>query len=208
MKRFLFLAVTFVCLCFSACGTNKIDVALENLAEVRYNIFSGENQTYFASFMSGERENPYVVNGICDKQVEFGVLTIKYKTTDCPVVAQYAIKINDSEYSGNLEYNNFDNTLMVDIGKVVDDNAVISLVVKTSKGDEPCTLNPKTQDLEISWRTALEISLAEWGDEFNDYLSKGKLNAEIYVKIISDLNSKFDDYLKQSKSDMGKWLLI
>lgn len=194
MKRILFLITTFVCLCFTACSVNKIDVAIDNLAEVRYNIFSGENDSFQVTFMSGERENPYVVNGSCEERIEFGMLTVKFKTSDCPIVAQYSLTINDYEVSGNLEYNNFENILMVDIGKIVDDDAQISLTVKTNKGDENCDLLAKTKDLEITWRTALEIALTEWGSDFNQYIKKGNLQAELYVKIISDLNSKFDNY--------------
>ena len=156
MKRLVVIVcLIFFGLAFSACGTDKKDIVLDNIAEVRYNIFSGENEFYVATFMSGERENPYVVNGICEKKIEFGMLSIKYKKQDSPVVAQYSLKIDDKIYNGNLEYNNYENTLMVDIQSVVNDDAKITLIVTTNKGEEKCELFPKTKDLEITWRTPL-----------------------------------------------------
>lgn len=193
-KIFMGILLAGLCLMLSACGASKVDLALNNLAEVRYNVFSGENDNFTANFMSGKRENPYAVNGVCQKQVEFGMLTIKYKTDDAPIVAQYKLKIGENEYSGSLEYNPYDKTLMVDIGKVVEDNAEIMVTVTTTKGDESCTLNAKTTDLEITWRTALEIAIKNLDKDFEKYISKGKLNGEVYVKIITDLNGAFDTY--------------
>ena len=193
-KIFVGTLLVILTLVFSACGANKIDLMLDNIAEVRYNVFSGENEEYTATFMSGERENPYIVNGICEDKTEFGMLTIKYKSTDMPMVAQYKLIIDEQEYNGNLEYNNYEGTLMVDINKVVNDNASISLAVITNQGESECQLNAKTDNLEITWRSALEIAVSEWGNELDEYISKGKLNGEIYIKIITDLNSNFDTY--------------
>jgi len=195
MKRlFVVICLAILGLTLSACGTNKKDLVLDNIAEVRYNVFAGENENYVASFMSGERESPYAVNGICEKKVEFGMLNIKYKTEDSPIVAQYSLKIDDKVYNGNLEYNNYENTLMVDIQSVVNDDAQITLIVTTNKGEEKCDLIPKTKDLEITWRTALDIAMQTLGKEVDEYVVKGKFNGEVYIKIITDLNATFDTY--------------
>ena len=195
MKKILLGALLILMtVVFSACGADKIDLVKANIAEVRYNVFSGENEEYTATFMSGERENPYIVNGVKEDIVEFGMLTIKYKSSDMPIVAQYTLKIDEQEFKGNLEYNKYDGTLMVDIGKIVSDNAVIELTVTTDNGDSKCTISPKTENLEITWASALEIAVEEFGDEINDFITKGNFNGEVYIKIITDLNSSFDDY--------------
>ncbi len=195
MKKII-LAITAIIVLFTfcGCGTSQADLALQNMAEVRYNVFSGENNIYVATFMSGKRESPYVVNGICEKQVEFGMVTIKYKTSDMPTVAQYELSVGDKVYKDNLEYNNYESTLMVDIQKVVSDDAQIGLKVITNTDEQTCVLEPKTKGMEITWRTALDIALKSLGDEMKSYISKGKMNGEVYVKIITDLNSNFDDY--------------
>lgn len=193
-KIFLGTILVVICLVFSACGTDKVDIALSNLAEVRYNVFSAENDNFIATFMSGKRENPYIVNGICEDVVDFGMLTVKYKVEDRPMVAQYKLKINEQEFTGNLEYNTYDGTLMVDINRTVDDDANIELTVITDKEEISITLTPKTKDLEITWRSALEIAINELGDTYQSYINKGKLNGEMYVKVITDLNGSFDTY--------------
>ncbi len=193
-KLFIGTILVAICLVFTACGTDKVDLALSNLAEVRYNVFSGENDRFTATFMSGQRENPYIVNGICQERVDFGMLTIKFKTADRPMVAQYRLTVNDKEYTGNLEYNNYDGTLMVDIQQVVADDATIKLTVITDQEEISCDIAPKTTNLEITWRSALEIALAECSEQYKNYISKGKLNGEVYVKIITDLNASFDTY--------------
>ena len=193
-KIFLTSLLLVLTLVFSACGANKIDVVLDNLAEVRYNVFSGENEEFSATFMSGKREDPYIVNGTCEKQTEFGMLCVKYKKSDMPIVAQYKLDVNGTEYTGNLEYNKYDSTLMVDIKKVVDDNAKINLTISTTNGDLTCALDAKTDNLQITWRSALEIALETLDTKIDEYFSKGKLNGEVYIKIITDLNSNFDTY--------------
>ena len=195
MKKIIIAIITtLVAFAFYGCGASQTDLALQNMAEVRYNVFSGENNVYVATFMSGKRESPYVVNGICEKQVEFGMVTIKYKTNDMPTVAQYELSVGDNIYKGNLEYNNYEGTLMVDIQKVVSDDAQISLKVITNVDEQICTLEPKTKGMEITWRTALDIALESLGDEAKSYISKGKMNGEVYVKIITDLNNSFDNF--------------
>ncbi len=196
MKKIILASIAVIAMAFAfcGCGTTQSELILQNIAEVRYNIFSGENNIYVATFMSGKRESPYVVNGICEKQVEFGMLTVKYKSKDMPNVAQYELSIGENVYKGNLEYNNYESSLMVDIQKVVADDAQIKLKVITNIDEQTCELSPKTKDMEITWRTALDIALESMGDDVKSYISKNKINGEVYVKIITDLNSNFDDY--------------
>lgn len=195
MKKILLASIVVtIVFAFCGCGASTTDLALENMAEVRYNIFLGENETFVATFMSGKRESPYVVNGVCEKQVEFGMLTIKYKTSDMPTVAKYEVAIGDNVYSGNLEYNNYESTLMADIQHVVSDDANITVKVVTNSDEKTCTLDSKTKGMEITWRTALDIAMESLGDAVKSYISKGKFNGEVYVKIITDLNGSFDDY--------------
>lgn len=197
MRKLFFIlmtTLTMVAVMLTGCGSNPVDLALKNLSEVRYNIFSGENDVFVATFMSGERETPYVVNGICEKRVEFGMLTVKYKTSDMPTIAKYKLLVGDNEYSGELEYNNYEKTLMIDINKVVSDDAKIVLQVITDIDNKECNLDAKTSDMEITWRSALDIAINAFGDDYNSYIAKGKLNGEIYVKIITDIAGNFDDY--------------
>lgn len=193
-KTILVTLLAIITFAFCGCGASPTDLALENLAEVRYNIFSGENDTYVATFMSGKRETPYVVNGVCEKQVEFGMVTVKYRSPDMPTVAQYELTIGENTFKGNLEYNAYESTLMVDIQKVVSDDAQITLKVITNQDEKTCALQPKTKGMEITWRTALDIAIETFGDDFDAYVSKGTFNGEVYVKIITDLNGNFDDY--------------
>lgn len=193
-KTILVTLLAIITFAFCGCGASSTDLALENLAEVRYNIFSGENDTYVATFMSGKRENPYVVNGVCEKQVEFGMVTVKYRLPDMPTVAQYELTIGENTFKGNFEYNAYESTLMVDIQKVVSDDAQITLKVITNQDEKTCALQPQTKGMEITWRTALDIAIKSFGADFDAYISKGRFNGEVYVKIITDLNGNFDDY--------------
>lgn len=178
---------------FSGCGGSPLELCQNNLSEVRYNVFAGSTDEYTTTFMSGKRENPYVVNGKHEKVVDFGLLTVTF-IGDSPLNASYVLKINDIEKSGNLEYNQYENNFMADIGMTVDDDADINLEVTVGSTKSSTKLTCKNIDFEISWQTALNIAVNELNEKIKENTNNGTLNGEVYVKIITDLNGNFDDY--------------
>lgn len=195
MKRlFGFGMLLIVAMIFSACGGTVLQLCEKNLSEVRYNVFSGETDTYTASFMTGKREKPYSVNGVSEKAVDFGLLTITFKGNDTPLTASYKLTINDTEKTGNLEYNQYDNNFMVDVGEIVGDDAKINVEITVGTTKSSIDLVCKNTDFEITWQTALNIGAKELEKNIKANTINGKLNGEIYIKIITDINGNFDDY--------------
>jgi len=198
MKKIFYLAtiVTLILstVFLSACGGSTMDIAKQNLSEVRYNVFSGQNDTWTASFMSGKRENPYIVNGKSESKTDFGLLTITFKGADTPLNASYKLTIDNVEKSGDLEYNQYENNFMVDINQIVNDDAVIKVFITVGNTTTSADLVCNSKDFEISWQTALNIAVPELENKIKENTSNGKLKGELYIKIITDLNGDFDDY--------------
>lgn len=195
MKRLFILGLLITtAILFSACGGTTLQLCQQNLSEVRYNVFDGQNDTYSATFMSGKREEPYSVNGKSENAVDFGLLTVTFRGADTPLTAKYKLIINDTEKIGDLEYNQYENNFMVDIKEIVQDDAKITLDVIVGTTTSSTELVCKNSDFEITWQTALNIGAKELENQIKENTTNGKLNGEVYLKIITDLNGNFDDY--------------
>jgi len=195
MRKFLLgILLCALCVIFTGCNTSTLDLVLENMAEVRYNVFSGEDDVVSLTFMSGKRENPYVVNGVCEKTVDFGLLTVKFKNDDLPTSANYRINADDLEYSGALEFNNYENTFLVDIQKIVSDDTNITVAVIVGSDIYEVTLISQTKAFEITWYTALQIAVEEMKEDLQNYVKNNTLDGEVYVKVIVDINNQFSNY--------------
>ena len=99
MKKIIYFIMLLASTLFlTACGGTPLELCKQNLSEVRYNVFAGNTDNYTATFMSGKRENPYVVNGKHEKVVDFGLLTVTF-TGDSPLTANYVLTINEINYT-------------------------------------------------------------------------------------------------------------
>ena len=50
----------------------------ENLSEYRKVLYVASTPNFDATFTTGKREEPYLLNGVSEKKVEYGVLTVKF----------------------------------------------------------------------------------------------------------------------------------
>lgn len=191
----IFLAVILSIGLFCACESPLYSKAKENIAEIRNNIYIGENDSVKGVFMSGEREKDYVINGYSTPLIEFGVITFTLlgENITRAKTGSYNIVIDGTTYEGELELNPFDNTYVADLGMKFDTKEDITASIKVGSFESGITLSLRNGDWETSSLDALKLACKALKSELKDY-DKEEWESEVYIKIIHDEEISSDKY--------------
>ena len=196
MKKIgLFIAIVMCFGLLSACESPMYSKAKDNIAEIRNNIFIGENENVKATFMSGKREKEYVINGTSTLLIEFGVITFALLGDNVTraKTGNYKVIIDSKTYEGQLELNPFDNTYVADLGSMFDSSDNIYASINVGSFESEVTLELKNGDWQTSSTDALQIACKTLKKELKDY-DKDVWSSEVYIKIIHDDKVASDKY--------------
>lgn len=197
MKKYfkIFLSVAIVTLMiamFSGCSNESSLTA--GVSDDRYGIFDGKNENFNATFVYGMRENPYRADGISNKTVEFGIISVTFSTPlETNATITYQLQIADNTISGTLEKSPFTNEYMADIGIKCKDNSALSLKLSYEGKEEVITLENKNSSWNIDHKKAHEIGIEALSSAIKNF-EKQNVCYEIYVKIISEQETNFGTY--------------
>ena len=200
MKKFLITVASIVTASvglLSFLQPTEYALALKNLSEVRYNLFEGKNESMVATLMTGEREDPYSLNGIAEGMVDFGIVTVKFlvDTNNLMGTPTYKLTVDDDYYEGELQENPFENNFVVDIGEQVSTNSQVYLLVEWDTLYETLKLEPISTGWEVDYKKALEIAVEDIAEQnLKTLIKEGKLNAEVQIQIIGDPQGILDEY--------------
>ncbi len=146
--------------------------------------------------MTGEREDPYILDGVPRELTEFGVITLLFKipTDDFYGVPTYKLTIDDNYYEGEFEKNPFDTTYVADIKSKTSDNCQVYLLVEWNNLHETTKLEPRNIEWEYDWKKALELATDNCEDIVDKLIIDGELQAEVHVQIITDPSGLTEQY--------------
>ncbi len=191
----LLLIVSAVVL--SACTGQMYDVVLHKISENNLDLYVGESDNVKASFLVGDRESEYVINGFHTPVVEFGVLTFDLSEVinDIDLVEpKYTITVNTIRYDGVLEKSPIDDTYVADIKKILRSNDTI----KVGFIDGDVVYNIDLEKVNYGWKLdnhdALKIACNEFKADLKTFMNNGEFEGEGYIKIINDKTDPNSDY--------------
>lgn len=196
MKKITILLAIILCAgALSACESPLYSKAKDNIAEIRNNIYIGENDDIKATFMSGEREKEYVINGYATPLIEFGVVTFTLlgENVTRAKTGDFTLTIEGKKYEGELELNPFDNTYVADLGMKFDtqNDIIASITIGSFSSETPLSL--RSGDWEINSLDALKLACKSLKSEIKDFDNE-EWTSEVYVKIIHDEKVSSDKY--------------
>ena len=194
-KWIIFLGLVAICLGFSGCEQSNYKLLLNNASELRYNLFVGETDNVYSTYMSGQREEPYVSDGVKNTLQDFGVLTLKFKNNVSIEEVQAQITIDNHTYSAVLEKNPYElNSYACDIEVLVGDEANISFVYVVNDVANQITM----QNAQTEWQVDCFNALKRASEELSSFIEKNKsgnkLQAEVFVKIALDSTNDLKPY--------------
>lgn len=187
---FLFLSMITI---FSGCS--KIDYIDKNIAEIRNFLYEGKVDDVTATLVCGYRESEYVLDGYATELVEFGVLTFDIEKMEGKSTqnAKFTIQHGDGFFEGDLVKNPFDDTLVVDVKKIIDVDEVI-VHIQLDDFDKEIKLVRLDKDWDISSDDVKRIISKEFKEEINPLILDGKFKGEVYIKILNDADIYKGDY--------------
>ena len=187
---FLFLSVITL---FSGCS--KIDYIDKNIAEIRNFLYEGKVDGVTATLVCGYRESEYVLDGYATELVEFGVLTFDIAKIDENRTqnAKFTIQYGDNFLDGDLVKNPFDNTLVVDLKKIIDVDKVVVHIIMDDNNKE-ISLVRLDKDWEFSSEDVKKIISKEFKEEIKPLIVDGVFKGEVYIKILNDADIYKGDY--------------
>lgn len=191
LASFITIFVLIVAMLLVGCGSQNTNVNA-NLSDSRYGVFDAKNEQISATFIYGERENPYKPDGISNSNVNFGILTIVFPEKQTESEFEFTLKTDDKTYTGKVEKSPFTDEYLADIGSQITANSPIELTLKLPDGETKLSLEKRSEDWQINFDKALKIGENALKDEISDMSKNGRI--EYYLKIISNNKTSFGTY--------------
>ncbi len=182
MKKFAFILSFLFCLSFLF-GCNGKPTLIENLSELRTDVFYGESENYKLKASYGFKESPFINDGKVGKTeyaLEFRLLE---KTDD----ASYSISfpLNGSMVSANFSPNPVSHVLCARVQTEGFKEKEFSVTISCGGNQETIVLKSLLPQNTITFDKALS-SLYNGQKDFIDtlYDQNGNFNAEIYLRVL------------------------
>lgn len=198
MKKVIYVAFIFVLIAIlSIACSDKLWLSFQNsISEERQNLFVGENDLVYSTFMSGLREEDYVLDGLSGNLVEFGVISFYVKNFNDMYLQNpsYALDIDGEIFEGELLRNPYDFTFVADIKKLITNDAKITVTLTSSKINTAFELVCVSKDWVINCEDAKELGYKALKSTLKVNSTSNQLSGEVYVKILYDtskLNNEF-----------------
>ncbi len=201
MKKILLLLLSFfITLAFIGCAGKIPSEIKDNLSEIRINIFEATNDNISVNIITGQREEPYVLNGTAQGMTDYTVITIIPENPDnisADITYNYLLKTGKKDYSGSFTLHPFGNSYAAEISEKINTNSV-ELKVTASKDDwnfnESIVMESILTENMINWEDALLIGMKALENSISPMYSKKALKAEVYVKLLCDPLGKTTDH--------------
>lgn len=200
MKKIYYIAIALIILIlcsFFLVGCNKMyNLVKNNVSEMRINYYVGKSSNLYVSFITGFREQNYIIDGKNTTAVEFGVVSFKL-LNDALITSEeltFELIVDGKKYDGSLQKNPYDNTFVADIQSQVKGvkNIIAKIVDKQNVYD--VSLQSVIKDWKVDHELALKIACKELKNELETYVINGIFRGEVYVRIINNANMTNDKY--------------
>lgn len=184
MKKFFYIlgAFLFSC-CFLIACSYALSSQIKNAISEKSNfIYAGVSENFFVTLTCGEREDPYLHDGISMQKKSFSVICVTFYENKEETIFPFEITINQETHSGNIEKNMFGPNYMTDLEISINNDREIVIFLE----DETIQLICKSNDFETSSEKAIDIAIENLNDELEEEFENAKFNAECYLKIINN----------------------
>ncbi|MCL2234248.1 MAG: hypothetical protein FWC11_00860 [Firmicutes bacterium] len=167
------------------CGIN-VSRFEGNISEKRVNVFVGEIEGLKVQAITGQKEEPFLLDGTATGMQDFTLITIEPSEFLGTVEFSYRVKIGENEFSGEFVPHPFGKTYSTNID-MVSNVKTITLFVQRGEGEEREVVltSVLTEDM-IDYYKALSIAANRLDKQINSLTTNGVLNAEIYVRLMAN----------------------
>lgn len=189
MKKIVLVLMLF-CIGFTcfACGTTTEDLVKKNMSELTKVYYFGENDNFYCSLSSGQRESEYLMNGKSEESVDFSLLSLNLANPISAKAIKVDVTIDGQTNQAELEINSLNSAYLVDLEKELTGEEQISI---TYEG-ETLKMECLSKNFAVDYEKALNIASVEMEDKINLKKTYNSLNAECYLRVLDKKANNFD----------------
>ena len=194
-RKFVFILLIIVCLpMLFSCGYTQQEK--NNISQIRYNVFYGEQNGVCVKAFSEEKEYPFINDGIACGRENFVIVKVLNEFNPTKITLSF----NGQTYTNQGEYNA--NTNSIDysfkVKRLPDKEIVVETETNSTKTQLICKSMLKSDT--ISPLIALEKVNKEQSDFVSSLYENGEFKAEIYIRLIveNDYNFYYVGYAQGS----------
>lgn len=188
-KLFVFLLVLICPLMLMGCSeNNKFEDKISEITKIYYQ-GSDENKNVNASISVGQREEPYIIDGIHESLCDFSLFVVNFnhQLEDEEITTE--LNINGVKQDFVMYLNPVNHQYMADLGYAIGDNDEVSLTYQ----NYVVTFNNVSDNFAIDWEQALKIAKDSLGEKLDEFYQGENFDGECYLKILTEQNDRFDD---------------
>lgn len=199
MKKFLCVASAIICgILMVGCGnTEKAKTDFNShLIEVRNNLFVGQDEVFYASVCTGQREKDYALDGVVNELTPFGIVTISRLDNE-PLNKEtynFTLVINGENTTGSLEKSPYNNTYSADIEKEIPQDAEVVLQVAVDGVNFDKSLENVSNSFTVSKDRAISIACETLTDSVKSLSTETGNSSEAFIKILKDYSGENNKY--------------
>ncbi len=196
MKKFL-LVFMLAILSLSMVGCNKKVKIEDCISEQTQIYFQASSENVNGNLCVGKREETFIYDGNHTKNVDFSLITLKFKVQPLKNEVEAKLSVNNVESDILFELNPMDHSYMVDLGYALKEDDTILLTFL----DYNLKFENVSKNFGIQYDEAINIAITEFGDDLKEFYNKGSFDGECYLQIY-DFNK--DNNLYWTFTVMGK----
>lgn len=189
MKK-LIMCLMFLLLPMMLIGCSQVKIGVEeSMSEITHTYFAGRNGDDRASISVGKREEPYKIDGIHNKELDFSLITLSLAQPKEDNTLKATLTVNGKDSEILLDLHPVYHSYMVDIGYCLKDNDEVKLTF----GNKVIVFSNISKDFAINYEKALEIAQNTLIDEISDRTNNDILEGECYLQVLNEISPNFDD---------------
>ena len=190
MKKIALFSMVFVLSIFLiGCSVTTVDLVEENLSEYTQTYYFAENEDFYCTLSSGQRESEYLMDGKSGDSVNFALLSLVLNGDLQGKVIKVKVVIDGAESEEELEINSLNNAYMIDLEREFSGNEQ----VEVDFSGQRLKLENVSKAFGIDSKKALEIAVEQLEDKILAQKRYNELNSECYLRVLDKKANSFDD---------------
>ena len=190
-KRAILMSIfSLMAVLFFGCGKTTADYVKENVAEITKTFYFAENENFYITLASGQREKEYLLDGRAQPLTDFALLSVTFFDDIPSEIINVEVTIDEEKRQVEMEYNSMTNSFLADLELLLNENEQIAV----KYADQTLTLENLSKNFVIDWQQALNIAIKELKTEIEKEKKYANLNAEVYLKVLDKKANKFDNF--------------
>lgn len=171
------------------CSVSTLDLVQENMSEYTEVYYFAENEEFYCTISSGQREAEYLMNGKSEESVDFALLSLILNGDLQGSVIKAKVVVDGQEEEKELEVNSLNNAYMVDLERRLTGEESVQIIF----GGQILELVNMSKDFEVDCQRALEIATQQLEEQILSKKKYGELNSECYLRVLDKKANSFDD---------------